>query len=215
MLSKGGCVKYCLILVLLLTSNISTAESFREGDDYIRLEARVDTGLAQDKVQVLEFFWYGCVHCYYLDSHLNKWLGKQPEQVVFRRIPSVMQKSWLVHAQAFYAGHRLAVHEKVHTPLFEALHDRQLPLNEMGGLADFMAIKADLDPVAIEDQMLNMLTRAAVLEGVQLQKQYEVSGVPTLIINGKYAVNGRLAKGFSRMVRVLDYLVAKELALRQ
>ena len=207
-------MKYCLILVLLLLSNTAAAERFREGDDYLRLETRIDTGLANGRVQVLEFFWYGCVHCYYLDAHLNKWLGRQSDRVAFRRIPSVMQKSWLVHAQAFYAGHRLGVHEEIHTPLFEALHDRQLPLNEMGGLADFMAIKADLDPVAIEDQMLNMLTRAAVLEGVQLQKQYEVSGVPTLIVNGKYVVNGRLAKGFSRMVKILDYLVAKELALR-
>jgi thiol:disulfide interchange protein DsbA len=212
-MSKGVCVKYFLVLLLVLFSGFSQAERFREGDDYIRLESRVDTGLSKDKVQVLEFFWYGCVHCYYLDKHLNQWMEKQPNHVSFRRIPSVMQKGWLVHAQAFYAGQRLGVHEKIHTPLFEALHDRQLPLNEMGALADFIAVKADLDPVSIEGQMANMQTRAAVLEGVQLQKQYEVSGVPTLIINGKYVLNGRLAKGFSRMIRILDYLVTKELAL--
>lgn len=206
-------MKYCLVLLLVLFSGYSQAERFREGDDYIRLESRIDTGLSKDKVQVLEFFWYGCVHCYYLDKYLNQWLSEQTKQVAFRRIPTVMQKSWLVHAQAFYAGQRLGVHEKMHTPLFEALHDRQLPLNEVGALADFMAIKADLDPVDIEAQMANIQTRAAVLEGVQLQKQYEVSGVPTLVINGKYVLNGRLAKGFNRMMQILDYLVAKEIAL--
>lgn len=206
-------MKFFLLVFLVLSSGFAQAEKYREGEDYIRLENRVDTGLSKDQVQVLEFFWYGCVHCYYLDKHLNQWMDQQSQQVVFRRIPSVMQKGWLVHAQAFYASQRLGVHEKVHAALFEALHDRQLPLNEVGTLADFMAVKADLDPVSVEGQMNNMLTRAAVLEGVQLQTQYEVSGVPTLIINGKYVLNGRLAKGFSRMIKILDYLVAKELSL--
>lgn len=203
-------MKYLLLLLVLFSASC-WAERFREGEDYLRLEQRIDTGLEQGEVQVLEFFWYGCVHCYYLDRRLNQWLPEQSERVQFRRIPAVMQQKWLPHAKLFYASQRMGIQDKVHTPLFEALHDKQLPLHATGSLADFVAVKADVDPVVVESEMENMQTRAAILESMQLQKHYELSGVPTIVVNGRYMLNGRMAKGFSRMVNIMDFLVQREL----
>lgn len=206
-LSLGG----CLLLSLLLNGIAGHAEPYRMGEDYLQLVEPIDTGLSKKQVQVLEFFWYGCVHCFEMDKELNRWLLKKPKRVSFQRIPAVMRDEWLPHARAFYAAQRLGVLDAVHTPIFKAIHERKIPLNEEGSLVDFIAIKASLAPEDVGTQMDNILNRAAILQGIQLQKQYGLPGVPVVIVNGRYIVNGRLARGFPRMMKIVDFLVNKEL----
>ena len=126
-----------LLLAVLSIPFARAAEPYEVGRHYLELPfpQPVETGA---KIEVREFFWYGCSHCYAFEPALNRWLGKLPANAQFVRTPGTAPK-WLTQAQAFYAFESLGAAERLHGPFFNAIHERRLELNDEESIAGFAA----------------------------------------------------------------------------
>lgn len=190
-----------LLVVLPVTAEISDS-------NYSRLPTPQPTASA-DKIEVLEFFWYGCPHCQSLEPSVDKWLAKKPDDVEFIRIPAVFSKRWELFARAFYTAKFLGIEDKIHVALFNALHKDKQKIDSEDKLRDFFVSQgASAEEF---DKTVNSFAVAVKLNHAkQMSKRYGLSGVPTLVVNGKYKTSGKEAGTTERIMQVVDYLVALE-----
>lgn len=208
-------MKRSLILILLLafTALPLQAAEYVEGTHYARLAVPVAT---QDpaNIEVVEVFSYACIHCKNFDPWIERWQATQSEGVVFRRIPAVFNETWEILARAFYAAEVLGVSEKVHTPLFEAIHDKGIDLREPSLMAALFSEAGGIPPEQFEQAYNSMVLKARIANAHGLGLSYGVSGVPTLIVDGRYRVDGRMAGSNTDMLAVADQLIAEIRAAR-
>jgi thiol:disulfide interchange protein DsbA len=199
-------------VVLALGGGAALADQYEVGVHYERLPIAVDTA-DPSKIEVVEVFSYGCPHCFAFEPAIEAWRAKQPSDVYLRRVPAVFRKEWVILAQAYYAAEVLGVVDKVHEPIFEAIHVQGLNGEDPAVLAKIFQDSAGIDG----EQFLKVLNSFGVRSKVQQAdaqaRMYRIPGVPTLIVNGKYRVNtGQVVGTNAEMLDVVDYLVAKERA---
>jgi len=193
-------------LFVLLLLPFSGQAQFLEGVEYTRVSPQpVETG---SKVEVREFFGYGCPHCYSLEPILEKWLKTLPKNAQFVRTPAVFSEAWAVHARAYYAFEALGITAKMHYALFQALHDEKRPLNNADSLAAFVAEKGG-DRTAFLDAYNSFGMQANLSRATQVARAYNIDSVPTLIVDGKYMTSANIAGGFDKVPKVLDFLIKK------
>ncbi len=204
-----------LIYVMLMALSVAwvspvMADEYTEGKDFQSLPSQLPVRDAS-KVEVVEVFWYGCPHCYHLEPLISKWHEALPGDVDFWRSPAAFNGTWKTHAQAFYTAEALGVGEEMHQPLFDALARDRKPLNSEKALATFFAqfgVEEEKFRKAYNSFSVKSKVEQAAARGIS----YRVSGVPVLIVNGKYRVEPGLAGSFERMLKITDYLVEKERA---
>ncbi|WP_305909885.1 thiol:disulfide interchange protein DsbA/DsbL [Methylomarinum sp. Ch1-1] len=162
-----------------------------------------------DKVEVIEFFWYGCPHCYSFEPTLAEWLKNKPDNVEFIRIPAVFSKLWGDHAKAYFTAEALGVVDKVHADLFDAIQNKKQALRSEDDLAKFF-VEHGVDETEFRNAYKSFLVDAKLRQAESMPPRYGVTGVPAIIINGKYKTNGPLAKSQKNMIKVMNELIAKE-----
>lgn len=197
-------------VVLVLVAAAADAEQFKEGKHYQLITPAVPTA-HPDKIEVVEMFWYGCGHCFHFEPMVEAWLKKKPDDVEFRRIPAVFAPNWVPHARSYYAASALGQQDKLHRPLFDAIHLDERKLFTEDALIKFAAevglpkddFRAAYDGFAIDGK---------VKQAMLATRDYGIDGVPSVIVNGKYRVTASLAGGQDRMLKVVDFLVDKERA---
>jgi len=201
--------KVLALFVLLLLSPFGYAD-FNEGIEYQTLanpQPTVDKG----KIEVLELFWYGCPHCYYLEPELDAWLKNRPDDVVFVRVPAILGPSWELHARGFYTAELLGVTDKIHKPLFERIHKEKKQIRNLAQLKEFFVAQG----VSAQD-FENTYKSFAVITKTNRAKQaaglYGIKGVPALVVNGKYRTSAGAAGSNKGMLEVVDFLVERERA---
>lgn len=162
-----------------------------------------------DKIEVLEVFWYGCPHCYDFEPHIQKWLKTKADDVEFRRMPGIFNKSWIPHAKAYFTAEKLGVLEKIHGPLFHALHNEKKRIYSENELKDFFISKGidgdEFTRVFNSNEIETKFKQAFVMG-----QRYKITGVPTVIINGKYMTSGSLAGSYDNLLKTIDDLVDRE-----
>ena len=199
-----------LSLFVLLLPLVGYAQ-FLEDVEYKRVGPQpVETG---NKVEVREFFWYGCSHCYALEPSLEKWLKTLPKNAQFVRTPAIFNEQWAVHARAYYAFEALGITAKMHHALFHALHAEKRALNNADSLAAFVAEKGG-DRAAFLDAYNSFGMQASLNRATQAGRAYNVESVPMLIVDGKYMTNSNISGGHDRVPKVLDFLIKKAAAER-
>ncbi len=207
-------VSRCWVVILLALSfgfaGAAAAAEYKEGVEYQRIEPAIPTSTG-DKIEVVELFWYGCPHCYDFDPYVKRWLMRKPGNVEFIHIPAVFNKEWELHAQAFYAARALGVSGKFHDGLFDAMHQGgqkfPTPASLQTLFAEYGVSKDDFDKA-----FSSFAVKSQVKRAVQMTKSYGIDGVPVLIVNGKYRIGSRGVRSYSEMLKVVDYLVGKEVA---
>ncbi len=162
-----------------------------------------------DKVEVIEFFWYGCPSCYRLEPTLNEWLKNKPDNVEFIRQPAIFSQVWGDHAKAFFTAEALGVVEKVHADLFDAIQNKKQALRTEDQLAKFFA-KHGVSAADFRNAYNSFLVDAKMRKAKSMAPRYGITGVPALVINGKYKTSAQLAKSYENMVKVVDSLIAQE-----
>jgi thiol:disulfide interchange protein DsbA len=181
---------------------------FEEGVKYKRI-ANPQPSSATDKIEVLELFWYGCPHCYHIEPVVEGWLKSKPDDVEFVRMPAVLGPSWELLARAYYTADLLGATDKIHKPLFERLHKARKRIGNAGEVKAFFVAQG----VSAED-FDNTFSSFAVITKTNRAKQarnmYGITGVPAIVVNGKYLVTAELAGGNKQMLDVVDYLVEQE-----
>lgn len=185
------------------------AAEFQEGTHYQRLSSPVPTA-ADDKVEVVEVFWYGCPHCYRLEPEIETWLENKPDNVAFIRLPHTLgRRIGELHARAYYVAEILGVLDRIHKPLFDAIHAEGRAINTPEQLAEFF-IEHGVDREAFDKTFDSFELHAKFNRGQQLMKQYRITGVPAMVVDGKYVTNATLAGSEEKIFEVIDYLVGKE-----
>lgn len=158
------------------------------------------------RIEVREFFWYGCPHCFKLEPHMQNWLKKLPKDVRFVRTPAAMNPLWEQGARAYYASELLGVRQKAHLQLFHNIHARgQQNLLEQPGLAKFYT-RYGVPEAKFNSTYKSFAVSSKIAQAKRLAETYQLSGVPAVVVNGKYIVQGEDAK----VVQVVNYLVEKE-----
>jgi len=196
------------IVCLLFASSVAISAEYQEGVHYQRLAQPQPTD-TKNKVEVREMFWYGCPHCYRLEPYVERWLRRKPEQAEFIRTPAAMVPHWQTHARAFYTAEVLGVLEQIHRPLFDAIHVQGKKLNNIETLADFFA------GFGVEKAKFFKTYRSFAVEtrfrrAKTLASRYNLSGVPAMIVNGKYLVTNRMTGGNAQTMKVINFLVKLE-----
>ena len=183
---------------------------FKEGTDYTLLATVMPTRDPK-KVEVIEFFWYGCPHCYAFEPHLEAWMAKLPSTVDFWRSPVIWGSAKETHAQVYYTAITLGVLDKTHKAFFEAVHAAQEKTKSENIYVDKDEIKAFFKTFGVDNDKFDQTFESfSVMSQLKLAdargRSYAIQGVPTLVINGKYAVLGTMP----RALEVVDYLIQKE-----
>ena len=203
-----------LSMLCFFAPPIVMAEEYSEGVEYVEYKRpfSVSTG---DKIEVKEIFWYGCPHCYNLEYPLNKWRKEaMPANASFVRMPGIFSDKWIPHARAYYAFESLGQTEKLHHALMQEIHAKKNRLMTKDKIADFIATqgierKAFLD--AYNSFSVDSLSRQAAI----MTKRYGITGVPSLVIDGRYLVSTNMAGGTKEVFKVIDYLIKKATELRK
>lgn len=165
------------------------------------------------KVEIIEFFWYGCPHCYSFEPLLEKWVKALPKNVEFIRQPAVFSDLWGKHAKAYYTAEALGVVDKIHADFFDAVQNKKLKLETEDELAKFFVshgVKED----DFRNAFHSFLVDAKLRQATAMAARYGVTGVPAIIINGKYRTNGTLAGSHEKMIEVMNQLIKQESAAK-
>jgi thiol:disulfide interchange protein DsbA len=180
------------------------------GKQYVELSSPVPVAVP-GKIEVVEMFWYGCPHCYAFEPTLNPWIEKLPADVNFVRIPAMFGGIWDVHGQMFITLDTMGVEHKVHMAVFDAIHKEHKMFKTPDEMADFVATQG-VDKAKFLDTYKSFAVAGLVKKDKDLAQKYQVSGVPTLIVNGKYRLDLGTAGGPEGVLSVTDQLIAKERA---
>ena len=161
------------------------------------------------KVEVIEFFWYGCPHCYRFEPTLQKWLKTRPDHVNFISQPAAFNATWAKHARAYFTAEALGVAEKMHEDFFSAIQIDKKRLDKEDLLADFF-VAHGVSKKDFSDTYNSFLVDAKTRQAESIAARYGVTGVPAIVVNGKYRISGTTAKNYDNMIKVMNYLINKE-----
>jgi thiol:disulfide interchange protein DsbA len=142
---------------------------------------------AEGKVEVAELFWYGCIHCYNLEGPLEVWQKKLPPDVKFRRIPAVFNERWAHDAAIFYTLESMGLLEKLHRPLFDAIHRDRLQTNNPSALGEWLT-KNGVEAKKFNETLKSFGIQSKVRKAAQLTVASKIDGTPAIVVQGRYQV---------------------------
>ncbi|MGE5525165.1 MAG: thiol:disulfide interchange protein DsbA/DsbL [Rhodospirillaceae bacterium] len=172
-----------------------------------------------NKIEVLEFFWYGCPHCAHLQPHLNAWLKRKPADVELKHQPAAFQESWLQLARTYYTIETLGLVDKLHGELFSAIHDKHALdpatlARDPKSLFDWVAAKG-VDRKKFMDTYNSFSVQSRTKGTIEFTQRYDIPGTPALIIDGRYmtapsmTLKGDRGIDYDRFFSVVDQLIAQ------
>jgi protein dithiol oxidoreductase (disulfide-forming) len=195
----------CLLAFgFVAASPAAHAEKFEEGVAYTVLKTALPTD-DPGRVEVVEFFWYGCPHCYEFDPLLEKWVKALPKDVVFKRIPAPLNNNWAIAARVFYTLETIGALDKIHTQLFDAIHKDGLRLTNERALLEWLGTKG-VDTKKFSAAYRSFAVESKLKRAKQMSEESGIEGVPALMVNGKYIVPGQSP---DRMLSIADSLIAQ------
>ncbi|OFZ70920.1 MAG: hypothetical protein A2Z01_04940 [Betaproteobacteria bacterium RBG_16_58_11] len=183
------------------------AHALTQGKEYALVQPALET---QDpkRVEVLEFFWYGCSHCFSLEPDLTAWVKTLPKGVYFRRIPAVFNPSWAPMARAFYAAELLGVTEKLHYDIFNAIHLSGQNLNNRETLLSFVE-KLGVNRKQFAQKLDSPEVTARVETSQRLGAAAQLQGVPALVVDGKYQTSVTQTGSHEQLFVTLNGLIVQ------
>ncbi len=208
---KTQLVLVCLVISSFVTMSCAGDNAAYTGQYEVLEKALPPIGVSE-QVQVVEFFWYGCGHCYDLEGPLKQWLADRPKGVELVRIPAVPYEThpWADLAKVYYVAEQKQILDKVHLPIFDALHGSHRLSTPLGKFLVQLFAKHGVDQQQFVDAFGSFDILEKVNEAEKLGKAYGVKSVPVIFVNGKYRLSSASAGSYQNLVKVLDYLVDKE-----
>jgi len=203
-----------LVLTSACTAQPGTADAtpYAEGSEYVTLPAPQRRLSDEGKVEVVEVFSYGCVHCAHFAPLADKLRKELPAGVVFKLLPAPFSADWEPYARAYYAAAKLGVAERTHLALFEAKFKLNYPINSLDDLADFYA-RNGVDRDAFLREANSDAATAAMASDLDLIRHWQVDSTPTLVVDGTYRVTG--VRTQDEMAAVALWLAKRALAAKK
>jgi thiol:disulfide interchange protein DsbA len=184
-------VSFILVLGGCFVGTAAAADSriYTQGASYEPVTPAQPTEVKPGQIEVIEFFWYGCPHCFALDPYVESWLKDKPANVVFKRIPVAM--AWGEHMDvdgyAYYTAKALGLEPKIHVPLFDAIHrDRQYNLSKDKDALQVFFKGYGISKQDFDATWSSFTVNFEMRKAADTEKSYGLVGVPTIIVNGKW-----------------------------
>ncbi|MDQ6647552.1 MAG: thiol:disulfide interchange protein DsbA/DsbL [Pseudomonadota bacterium] len=197
-----------VLLASACTAESSTPPPYTEGSEYVTLPPPYQRYSKDGKVEVVEVFSYGCVHCAKFAPVADKLRKQLPAGVTFKLMPAPFSAEWLPFARAYYAAKQLGVVDRTHLKLFAAKFDQHYPINSLDELADFYARegvnRAEFMRIATSPEITAKMKR-----DLDLIRKWQVDGTPTVVIDGKYRVAA--VHSLDELSTVAQWLAKREL----
>jgi thiol:disulfide interchange protein DsbA len=189
---------------------VAPRPAFIEGQHYTVLATELPTEAPAGQVEVAELFWYGCPHCYHLEPSMKAYIKEKADNVYFRRIPATLNPNWTVQAKAYYMGEILDADgaKNVHDAIFAAIHEQRRRLNDDEAMKRFFVTQG-FSEEAIDKAANSMEVQAKLKTATDYSTASKATGVPTLIVAGKYMTSPTMAQGSAKLKRVLAFLAEK------
>ena len=180
-----------------------------EGRNYVRLSTPLTTSAAPGRIELVDFFWYGCPHCAAFEPQLDAWARQLPAHVVFSRVPVMFRaEPFTTHQRIFYALESMGLLDAMHRKVFYAIHAERQTLDKQADIAIFMA-KNGVDAPKFMEAFSSFSTLAKLKRANALVDGYKIDGVPAIGVHGRYYTSGVLAGGNDKSLAVADFLVEK------
>ena len=158
------------------------------------------------KIEVVEFFWYACPHCYHLEPAIATWTRNAPKDVVFKRMPAA-SGGWDKLAAVYFTLEAMGILDQYHGKVFEAIHKQNINLAQPDVREPWLA-KQGIDVAKYKDVEKSFAVMTKVQRAKQLSASYKVDAVPMLVVDGKYVVTAQSAGGQERMFQAVDAAIA-------
>lgn len=196
-----------LLFATLLLAPTSQAAQWKEGVHYneIPFPLTVETG---KHIEVREFFWYGCPHCFHMEPTVRQWLKTKPKQAEFVRSPAVLGPSWQLGATVYFVYESLGIVDRMHRATFDAIHKEERVFTSLDDFADFAA-EHGVDRKKFLKASRSFGVQLKLKHEADLDREAGIHSVPTFVIDGKYRTDETLAGSKEKLVKLIDYLIQK------
>jgi thiol:disulfide interchange protein DsbA len=194
---------FSLFVVLLMAAPLAWAQGKYQ---YTELKPPQPVEAQGKNVEVVEFFWYGCPHCYNLEPLIETWVKKLPPDVQFKRIPAVFNERWAHDAAIFYTFEAMGLLDKLHRPFFDAIHRDHLRTDNADALAQWLQ-KNGVDPKKFQETMKSFGVQSKTRRAVQLTTAYKIDGTPAMAVQGRFTVSTEQGRSREGMLDTVSYLV--------
>jgi len=201
---RGRLEKWLFASAFALLAGAASAQ-IQPGREFQRVEPQRPVA-ADGRIEVIEFFYYGCPVCYETQPFLSRWLSSAPEYVAIRRVPALSTEAWEPFAKLFYTLETLGQIDRLHWPVYDHFHFEDVKLNDEKIMVDWVA-RNGIERQKFAEIYGSSGVAAKVAQARELLKAYDVRGVPTFIVDGKFLTSARLAGGTEQVIQVVDHLV--------
>ena len=196
-----------ILIILIAFSTLAIGVQPQPGVNFKPTKEIIPTE-SKNKIEVVELFWYGCVHCYNMDPYLDKWADNLPKDVTFKRVPAIPRKDWVESAKAFYALESLGLLNKLHEKLFDAIHkEKDLDPNNEKALIDWVTLNGKLDKKEVKSAFNSFSIDTKLKKSYKIFKEAGATGVPTIIIDGNYMTSSTMAGGEQNAIDITNYII--------
>jgi protein dithiol oxidoreductase (disulfide-forming) len=203
---RATAVVVACVLGLVLPLHAPAQQPVRADIDY-RVIKPQPVAIA-DRIEVIDFFWYGCPHCNNLQPALERWISRKPADVVIRRIPAILRDSWAPHARIYYTLEALGEVERLHQRVYHGYHVEELHMSKPDVMSAWAA-RNGIDRERWEQAYNSPEVQRRVDEAAKLTRAYQITGTPSLVVNGRYLTSGNMAESLNSLVTITDGLVQK------
>ena len=200
-------MKKLILMILISFSTLALAVEPMPGVNFKTTKKIISTE-SKDKIEVIELFWYGCIHCYNMDPYLDQWADSLPKDVTFKRVPAIPRKDWVESAKAYYALETLGIVNKLHEKLFDAIHKEKLfSHNDTKALINWITLNGKLDKKKVESAFNSFSMKSKLSRSYKIFKAAGATGVPTMIIDGKYFTSSTMAGGEQNAIDIMNFII--------
>jgi thiol:disulfide interchange protein DsbA len=207
--SLSGVVLAAAAYLFWMTVDDAPQGEFIEGEHYLLIEN--PRRIRSDQIEVMEFFGYACIHCYNFDPILADWVQEKGGSIKFIQTPAISSKYWRLLGQNFLTYQELGEHDKYHTPFFRAVHTGGRAFTDQESLSEFYE-QLGGEKQAYINAFNSVGVASELSKADSMARRLKVAMVPSVVVQGKYLVRTSGSVGPKRMLDVMDYLLAKELA---
>jgi len=197
-----------MFIAFMLIASPMLLQAAPEYQDEVHYQAVTpeQPGADGKQVKVMEFFWYGCVHCYAFEPHLKKWLEQKPENVDFEQVPAMFNRPDVVlHAKTYYALNLIGAKPEIHAKIFHAMHEEKRRMRTAEEMEEFLEGNG-VDMEKFRKAMKSFAVQTSARKAAVLAENYNLRGVPSLAVDGKYKIGG-LEGG--EMINIMKHLVGE------
>jgi thiol:disulfide interchange protein DsbA len=192
------------VFPLFVSRTASAQQRARPGYEYVTIDPQ--PVLSGDRIEVVEFFWYGCPYCYRLQAPLETWLKDKPADVTLRRIPAIFRESWVPHARLYYTLDALGELPRLHQSVYRSMHEDRMSLNSADSTAEW-ARQNGIDAARWVETYNSAEVERKVEDSRRFTRSFAIKGTPSLVVDGRYLTSSGMTETVAGVIPILEDLI--------